>query len=85
LTIDPTVEVELPAAVLDLAARGVGDAVVSRPLLTVLGYADRLGWVPLDPPMRETFAFVTRRGAHLSPATAALITMAAALLREQPV
>jgi len=81
VSIEPTVEVELPSAVLDLAARGVGDTVVSRPLLVALGYADRLGCVPLDPPMHETFAFVTRRGVPVSPASAALITMAANLLR----
>jgi DNA-binding transcriptional LysR family regulator len=81
VTIDPVVEVELPSTVLDLASRGVADAVVSRPLLVALGYADRLGCVPLDPPMHETFAFVTRRGAPVSPASAALITLTANLLR----
>lgn len=85
VALEPVVEVELPSAVLDLAARGVADAVVSRPLLVALGYADRLGCVPLDPPMHETFAFVTRRGTPVSPASAALIAIAANLLRRTSV
>jgi DNA-binding transcriptional LysR family regulator len=43
---------------------------------------DRLGVAPLDPPMFETFAFVTRSGSRLSPATQEMIRMAAELLRK---
>jgi len=32
--------------------------------------------VSLDPPLYDTFAFVTRRGAHLSPATRAFMELA---------
>jgi DNA-binding transcriptional LysR family regulator len=73
-------------AALELAARGVGDTLVTRALLDSLGYADRLSAVPLEPPLCETFAFVRRRNARLSPATRALMTLAerhiSALARE---
>jgi LysR family transcriptional regulator, cyn operon transcriptional activator len=32
--------------------------------------------VSLDPPLHETFAFIQRRNARLSPATRALMTLA---------
>ena len=32
--------------------------------------------MPFDPPLFETFAFITRRNAHLSPATRAFIVVA---------
>jgi len=76
VSLTPAVEVESPALALDLAARGVGDAVISLPLARSLGYLDRLHTVSLDPPLHETFAFVTRREAHLSPATRVLMELA---------
>ncbi len=79
--LEPAVEVELPAAAVALAARGVADAVVSRSLLAATDVDGRLGWAPLDPPMFETFAFVTRSGSRLSPATQEMIRIAAELLR----
>jgi LysR family transcriptional regulator, cyn operon transcriptional activator len=84
VTLDPTIEVELPAAAVALAVRGVADTIVSRSLLAAAGGADRLGWAPLDPPMYETFAFVTRSGSRLSPATQEMIRLAADLLRGSP-
>jgi DNA-binding transcriptional LysR family regulator len=72
----PVVEVESPASALALAARGVGDTVISLPLARYLGYAGRLHWVSLDPPLYETFAFITRHDAHLSPATRVLMRLA---------
>ena len=76
VTIRPRIEVQHANAALQLAARGVGDTLVTRALLDVLGYGDRLGAVPLDPPLHETFAFIRRRNARLSPATRALMTLA---------
>jgi len=81
VALEPTIEVELPAAAVALAARGVADAVVARSLLAAMDVGDRLGWAPLDPPMFETFAFVTRSGSQLSPATQEMIRIAADLLR----
>jgi LysR family cyn operon transcriptional activator len=81
VALEPTIEVELPAAAVALAARGVADAVVARSLLAAMDVGDRLGWAPLDPPMFETFAFISRSGSRLSPATQEMIRIAADLLR----
>jgi DNA-binding transcriptional LysR family regulator len=40
------------------------------------GFARRLHAVPFDPPLYDTFAFITRRDAHVSPATRAFIAIA---------
>jgi LysR family transcriptional regulator, cyn operon transcriptional activator len=80
----PAVEVESPASALALAARGVGDTIISLPLAQYLGYTDRLHWASLDPPLQETFTFVTRRAAHLSPATRVLMQLAREHLRRLP-
>jgi len=76
VSLNPVVEVESPASALALAARGVGDTVISLPLVQYLGYTGRLHWVSLDPPLHETFAFITRHDAHLSPAARALMQLA---------
>jgi DNA-binding transcriptional LysR family regulator len=76
------VEVESPASALALAARGVGDTVISLPLARYLGYTGRLHWVSLDPPLHETFAFITRHAAHLSPATRVLMRLASRHLQQ---
>ena len=71
--LEPVVEVESPAAALDLVMRGVGDSVASRSLIGELGLEDRLAWVSLDPPLWERYAFITPRGAVAAPAMAALV------------
>ena len=76
VTIRPRIEVQHANAALELAARGLGDTLVTRALLDALGYSDRLATVPLDPPLHEAFAFIRRRNARLSPATRALMTLA---------
>lgn len=76
VTLEPQVEVEYLTAALDLAARGLGDTVAPRFVVIGRGYGRRLGSVPFDPPLYDTFAFITRRSAHLSPATRALIQIA---------
>jgi LysR family transcriptional regulator, cyn operon transcriptional activator len=40
------------------------------------GFARRLGWVPFEPPLYDTFAFVTRANVHLSPATRVFLDLA---------
>jgi LysR family transcriptional regulator, cyn operon transcriptional activator len=40
------------------------------------GLARRLEGVRFDPPLHDTFAFITRRNAHLSPATREFIRLA---------
>jgi LysR family cyn operon transcriptional activator len=76
VTIRPRVEVQHVNAALEFAARGLGDIIVTGALLGTLGYRDRLASVPLDPPLHEAFAFITRRNTRPSPATRALMTLA---------
>jgi DNA-binding transcriptional LysR family regulator len=74
--IEPVIEVEYMTAALELAALGLGDTVSLRSLLSVRGYTRRLGTVGFDPPIEEGFAFITRRAAHLTPATRAFMELA---------
>lgn len=84
VSIKPIVEVDSPAAALALAARGVGDTLITLPLAHALGWTKSLYWNSLEPPLYETFAFITRRDAHLSPATQVLIRLAKQRLVELP-
>jgi DNA-binding transcriptional LysR family regulator len=74
--LEPQIEVEYVTAALDLAVRGLGDTVSTRPVLDMRGYARRLASVGFDPPLLETFAFITRRSARLSPATREFMALA---------
>jgi LysR family cyn operon transcriptional activator len=74
--IEPQIEVEYQTAALDLAARGLGDTVAPDSILIARGYSRRLSGVPFDPPLYDTFAFITRRDAHLSPATREFMAIA---------
>jgi LysR family cyn operon transcriptional activator len=76
LVLEPQIEVEFLTAALDLAARGLGDTVGTASVLAARGYSRKLGAVAFDPPLYETFAFITRRNAHLSPATRAFMALA---------
>jgi DNA-binding transcriptional LysR family regulator len=74
--IEPVIEVEYMTAALELAARGLGDTLADRAILDARGLTRKLASVPFDPPLYETFAFITRRDAHLSPATRAFMEVA---------
>jgi DNA-binding transcriptional LysR family regulator len=74
--IEPQIEVEYQTAALDLCARGLGDTISSPAMLRGRGYARRLAGVSFDPPLYDTFAFITRRNALLSPATRAFMAIA---------
>jgi DNA-binding transcriptional LysR family regulator len=74
--IEPTIEVEYLTAALELAARGLGDTVGPMSIVISRGYSRRLSGVAFEPPLYETFAFITRRNAHLSPATRAFLQIA---------
>jgi DNA-binding transcriptional LysR family regulator len=76
VSLDPVVELEDVAAAVQLAGRGVGDTVVSRAIATGSRFPSNLKLAPFDPPLRDTFAVVTRRDAHLSPAVRALLGLA---------
>jgi DNA-binding transcriptional LysR family regulator len=74
--IQPSVEVEFQTAALELAVAGVGDTVASYLLTRLPQFAELVSWAPLDPVLEERFAFVTRTGATLSPATRAFMDLA---------
>src|SRR5438270_601581 len=57
--LEPTIEVEYLTAALDLATRGLGDTVAARSIVVSRGLGRRLSVVPFDPPLLETFAFIT--------------------------
>jgi len=71
--LDPLIEVEHQQTGFELAAMGLGDVIATRPILHQLGFQDRLGWVPIDPPMFEVFAFVHRHDTPISAATRAVM------------
>jgi DNA-binding transcriptional LysR family regulator len=77
VTLEPVVELEDVMAAVQLASRGVGDTMVSRAIATGSRFPRNLKLAPFDPPLRDTFALVTRRGAHLSPAVTELLDLAA--------
>ena len=74
--IEPQIEVEYVTAALELAARGLGDTVSTDTMIRSRGYARKLAGVPFDPPLYNTFAFITRRNAHLSPASREFMRLA---------
>ena len=74
--IEPQIEVEYLTAALDLAVRRLGDTIADPGVLVTRGYERTLASVSLDPPLHVTYAFVTRRNAHLSPATRAFMELA---------
>jgi DNA-binding transcriptional LysR family regulator len=75
VTLRPVVEVEDLEAAVQLAARGIGDTVVARAVLRTMRGARALHAVPFDDPLWETFAFIARRDAPVSPATRAFIEL----------
>jgi DNA-binding transcriptional LysR family regulator len=83
-SIQPQIDVEDIEAAIELAARGLGDTIVARGILLALGkrVPKRLGWIPFDEPIYDTFAFVARAGAPLSPASREFLTLARARLSE---
>jgi len=83
-TIEPQIDVEDPEMAIELAARGLGDTLIARGMLLRLGrrLARRLGWIGFAEPLYDTFAFISRRGAHLSPATRAFVALAEGRLAE---
>src|SRR5262245_57163544 len=77
LTLEPQIEVEYIATALDLAVRGLGDTIGARGITLGRTWARRLLGVGFDPPLYDNFAFITRRGAPLSPAPRAFLSTSA--------
>jgi DNA-binding transcriptional LysR family regulator len=78
VSIQPEIDVEDVEAALELAARGLGDTIVARGILLAMGrrVPKRLGWVPFDEPIYDTFAFIARTNAPLSPASREFLSLA---------
>jgi DNA-binding transcriptional LysR family regulator len=74
--IEPQIEVEYVTAALELAARGLGDTVASPQMIRSRALSRKLAGVRFDPPLYNTFAFITRRNAHLSPASREFMRLA---------
>jgi DNA-binding transcriptional LysR family regulator len=74
--LEPEIEVEYVTAALELAARGLGDTIAPRSIVLARGYGRKLFGAPFDPPFLETFAFISRRNAQLSPAVREFIRLA---------
>jgi DNA-binding transcriptional LysR family regulator len=78
VTIEPEIDVEDVEVAIELAARGHGDIIIGRSMLASLRdlLSPRFGWKPFDEPVFDTFAFISRRGAQLSPATREFMALA---------
>jgi DNA-binding transcriptional LysR family regulator len=76
VALEPDIEVEYVEAALELTARGLGDTIAAKSISVGRAFARRLGSVGFAPPLYDTFAFITRRNAHLSPATRAFMQVA---------
>jgi DNA-binding transcriptional LysR family regulator len=84
VSIQPEIDVEDVEAAIELAARGLGDTIVARGILLAMGrrVPKRLGWVPFDEPIYDTFAFIARTNAPLSPASREFLSLARERLSE---
>jgi len=78
VSIEPQIDVEDVETAIELVAGGLGDTLIARGILLALGRSvpKRLGWVPFAEPVYDTFAFINRRGARLSPAAREFMTLA---------
>ncbi|WP_017345959.1 LysR family transcriptional regulator [Pantoea sp. A4] len=74
-TLKPVIEIEHQQTAFELASRGVGDMLASKPILHHLGYGERLKWTAITPPVFEKFAFIHRADTAISPATREIIQM----------
>ena len=71
--LQPKVEVELMDLALRLVAEGIGDTYLPSAYTGAAYYPPNLTTAPFTPALYDTFAFITRRGARLSPATRELL------------
>jgi len=76
LTLQPIIEVEFQTHALELAAQGVGDSLVSYHVGRSVIAERGLHWTTLTPTFNEHYAFITRRGGAVSPATTEFMKLA---------
>jgi DNA-binding transcriptional LysR family regulator len=81
LHLEAVIEVEDVETALELAARGIGDTFAASAVLRRRPDA-ALSTTPFEEPLHDVIALVRRRGSVLSPASAELSRMAAAMLAE---
>jgi DNA-binding transcriptional LysR family regulator len=74
--VEAGIEVEYSTAALELCARGLGDTISAESMIRARGLGRRLSGVPFEPPLYDTFAFITRRNAQLSPAAREFMRLA---------
>lgn len=82
VTLNPIIEVEFQTHALELAAQGVGDSLVSYYVGRSLIHSRGLHWAPLDPPLVEHYALVTRHNSVISPATNEFIRLAMKVIQQ---
>ena len=81
--IEPIIEVEDVEVALELVARGLGDTFIARAIAERIELSAPLHTVRFTEPVYDTFAFISRRGARLSPGMRAVVASVETLLREQ--
>ena len=83
VVLEPQIDVEDVEMAIELAARGLGDTLISRGIIHSMGrrMPKRLGWVPFAEPVYDTFAFIQRRDSRISPASREFLAVAEARLR----
>ena len=74
LVLTPRIEVETLVMALRLVAKGLGDTYLPRAHTTGWHFPPRLSTTSFDPPLFDTLALVTRKGAQLSPAMRLFVT-----------
>ncbi|MGO1183922.1 MAG: LysR family transcriptional regulator [Micrococcaceae bacterium] len=79
--LEPIIEVEFQTHALSLAAEGLGDTFVSYHVGRSVIAERGLHWAPLDPPLLEHYAFITKRNGAISPATAEFMRIAHRLMQ----
>lgn len=75
LELKPAIEVENMESALALAAKGLGATYVLKTVTETAWFPETLSLVGLEQPLYDTFAFVWRKDAQLSPATQELVRL----------
>ncbi|MBP1326828.1 DNA-binding transcriptional LysR family regulator [Leucobacter exalbidus] len=81
IRLEPVIEVEFSTHAANLAAEGLGDTFASYHVVRSLVKERNLYWAPLDPPHYERYAFITKKGGAISPATAEFMRIAHRLMQ----
>jgi DNA-binding transcriptional LysR family regulator len=80
--LEPVIEIEDMDAALELAAGGLGDTIAPQAALGHRPSFRTLGRASFAEPLYDDFAFITRRGAPVSPAARAFLELAERRLAE---